>query len=164
MAKSILRSRQGAKKLLMLKSHLQAVSLRMTTLKTTQSMATAMKSATKAMNMMSQRMNMPQLQRLVMEFEKQNEKMEMTQDVMGDALDEAFGEEDEEEESEAMVQQVLTELGIDLKNQLPTMSGAVGAAAPPQREAVAEAAGGECRRGGLSICSLEASAVPVSSD
>lgn len=146
MAKSILRSRAGAKKLLMLKSHLQAVSLRLTTLKTTQSMAMvrpclisnhrllpflpyfslarpifislpisisthsedsipfhaihfsctlpdsqAMRSATKAMTVMSQKLNMPQLQRLVMDFERTNEKMDMTQDIMGDALDDAFG-------------------------------------------------------------------------
>ena len=39
---------------------------------------------------MNKNMNIPQLQKLMMEFEKQNEKMEMTSDMMGDAMDDAF--------------------------------------------------------------------------
>lgn len=43
------------------------------------------------MRMMNSKMNMPQIMNIMREFEKQNEKMEMTSDMMGDAVDDAMG-------------------------------------------------------------------------
>lgn len=42
----------------------------------------------------------------------QNEKMEMTQEMMGDAIDDAFEADDEEEETDNLVNQVLDEIGL----------------------------------------------------
>ena len=53
------------------------VSLRLATLKSTQAMAEAMGGATKAMRMMNKRLNIPQLQNIMREFERQNERMEV---------------------------------------------------------------------------------------
>lgn len=39
---------------------------------------------------MNKRMNLPNMQKILMEFEKQNERMEMTSDMMGDAIDDAM--------------------------------------------------------------------------
>ncbi len=41
--------------------------------------------------MMNKKLNMPQLTHIMREFEKQNERMEMTSDMMGDAVDDAMG-------------------------------------------------------------------------
>jgi hypothetical protein len=43
-----------------------------------------------AMRVMNKRMNLPNMQKILMEFEKQNERMEMTSDMMGDAIDDAM--------------------------------------------------------------------------
>ena len=43
------------------------------------------------MRVMNKKLNMPQLTHIMREFEKQNEKMEMTGDMMGDAVDDAMG-------------------------------------------------------------------------
>ena len=43
-----------------------------------------------AMRVMNKRMNLPSMQKILMEFEKQNERMEMTSDMMGDAIDDAM--------------------------------------------------------------------------
>ena len=43
-----------------------------------------------AMSAMNKQMNLPALTNIMREFEKQNERMEMTSDVMGDAIDDAF--------------------------------------------------------------------------
>ena len=43
-----------------------------------------------AMSAMNKQMNLPALMNIMREFEKQNERMEMTSDVMGDAIDDAF--------------------------------------------------------------------------
>lgn len=58
-------------------------------------------------------MNLPALQRIAMEFERENEIMEERQEIMDDAIDEATGIEDEEE-SEEIVKEVLDEIGVDL--------------------------------------------------
>lgn len=42
------------------------------------------------MGAMNRQMNMPALQKIMRDFEMQNERMEMTSDVMGDAIDDAF--------------------------------------------------------------------------
>lgn len=46
--------------------------------------------ALQAMGMMNKQLNMPALQKIMREFERQNEKMEMTSEMMGDAIDDAF--------------------------------------------------------------------------
>lgn len=62
----------------------------MQTLKSTQAMADAMRGATKAMGAMNKQMNLPALTKIMRDFERQNEKMEMTSEMMGDAVDDAF--------------------------------------------------------------------------
>jgi charged multivesicular body protein 2A len=154
MAKSMVRNRHAVTKMYGLKSQLQAVSLRLATLKSTQAMAEAMGGATKAMRMMNKKLNIPQLQNVMREFERQNERMEMTSDMMGDAVDDAMGDADEEEESDALVSQVLDEIGIGLNEQLasaPNKAKPVqqAAAAPMEAEALGAGGGSSAAGGGL---------------
>lgn len=58
-------------------------------------------------------MNLPALQRIAMEFEKENDIMDQRQEMMDDAIDDVTGLEDEEE-GEEVVKEVLDEIGIDL--------------------------------------------------
>ena len=71
-------------------SQLSVAVLLAQTLKSTQAMADAMRGATKAMGAMNKQMNLPALTKIMREFERQNEKMEMTSEMMGDAVDDAF--------------------------------------------------------------------------
>lgn len=66
-------------------------------------------------------MNLPALQRIAMEFEKENDIMDQRQEMMDDAIDDATGMEDEEE-SEDVVNQVLDEIGIDLGQAVSVLS------------------------------------------
>ncbi len=43
-------------------------------------------------------MKLPQIQKIMMEFEKQSEIMDMKEEMMNDAIDDAMGDEDDEEE------------------------------------------------------------------
>lgn len=43
-------------------------------------------------------MNLPQIQRILQEFEKQSDVMDMKEEIMNDAIDEAMGDEADEEE------------------------------------------------------------------
>lgn len=123
MAKDLVRTRRYVKKFIMMKANIQAVALKIQTLKANDSMASAMKGVTKAMGRMNKQMNLPQIQRIMMEFEKQSEIMDMKEEMMGDAIDDALGDEDDEEESDAIVQQVLDELGLQMNDQLSDMPG-----------------------------------------
>lgn len=62
---------------------------------------------------MNRQMNLPALQRIAMEFEKENDIMDQRQEMMDDAIDDVTGLEDEEE-GEEVVREVLDEIGVDL--------------------------------------------------
>ncbi|MGH0186303.1 UNVERIFIED_CONTAM: hypothetical protein FKN15_020822 [Acipenser sinensis] len=61
----------------------------------------------KKMAKQGQMLKLPQIQKIMMEFEKQSEIMDMKEEMMNDAIDDAMGDEDDEEESDAVVSQVL---------------------------------------------------------
>ncbi len=98
MAKDLVRTRNAGKKFMLMKANIQAVSLKITTLKSNHAMAQAMKGVTKAMATMNKKMNLPEIQRIMMEFEKQSEIMDMKEEMMDDAIDSALGDDDDEVE------------------------------------------------------------------
>ena len=131
--KDLVRTRKAIKKFMLMKANIQAVSLKIQTLKSQNSMAQAMKGVTKAMMMMNKQMKLPEIQKIMQEFEKQSEIMDMKEEMMNDVMDDAMGDEDDEEETDAIVTQVLDELGLQLGDQLsgvnaPSGSIATGAA------------------------------------
>lgn len=65
-----------------------------------------MKGVTRAMKSMNSQLNLPQIQKIMHEFEKQTEIMDMKEEMMSDAIDDAMGDADDEEETENVVQQV----------------------------------------------------------
>jgi len=76
-------------------------------------MMQSMKGATQLLGSMNRQMNLPALQRIAMEFEKENDIMDQRQEMMDDAIDDVTGLEDEEE-GEEVVNKVLDEIGVDL--------------------------------------------------
>nr|CAG8438685.1 1884_t:CDS:2 [Entrophospora candida] len=115
MAKDLVRTRRYSQKFQGMKAQLQAVSLRIQTLRSNQQMTEAMRGATKSMN---RQMNLPAMQKIMMEFEKESEMMDMKEEVMNDVIDDTMAEEDDEEETEMIVNQVLDEIGITLDQSL----------------------------------------------
>lgn len=145
MAKDIVRTRRYIKKFMLMRANIQAVSLKIQTLKSQDAMAQAMKGVTKAMTTMNKQLKLPQIQKIMMEFEKQSEIMEMKEEMMNDAIDDAMGDEDDEDESDAIVSQVLDELGLQMTDQLsdlPAANQTLSAGASKQPQAAAAAAGG----------------------
>ncbi|KAF0896918.1 hypothetical protein E2562_030768 [Oryza meyeriana var. granulata] len=144
MAKDLIRTRHQITKFYALKSQLQGVSLRIQTLKSTQAMGEAMKGVTKAMAQMNKQMNLPALQKIMRDFEMQNNRMDIITNTMNDAIDDTLEGDEEEEETEELVNQVLDEIGIDVNSELvgapsTAVAAPVGAGKVP---AQAEAAGG----------------------
>jgi len=143
MAKDLVRTRRYVQKFYQMKTQLQAVGLRIQTLRSNQQMAEAMKGATKAMASMNRTMNLPAIQNIMMEFEKESEIMDMKEEMMNDVIDDVMEEEEDAEETEEIVNKVLDEIGIDLNQELvdaPTggmkQSQAAAAERIPQAEGV----------------------------
>ena len=96
-----------------MRTQLQAISLRIQTVRSNEQMMQSMKGATSLLGSMNRQMNLPALQRIAMEFEKENDIMDQRQEMMDDAIDDVTGLEDEEE-GEEVVKEVLDEIGVDL--------------------------------------------------
>jgi len=100
-----------------MRTQLQAISLRIQTVRSNEQMMQSMKGATSLLGSMNRQMNLPALQRIAMEFEKENDIMDQRQEMMDDAIDDVTGVEDEEE-GEEVVNQVLDEIGVDLNQSV----------------------------------------------
>ncbi|XTI83879.1 SNF7 family protein, partial [Cenococcum geophilum] len=121
-AKDLVRTRRYIQKFYQMRTQLQAISLRIQTVRSNEQMMQSMKgatsiSSTSLLGSMNRQMNLPALQRIAMEFEKENDIMDQRQEMMDDAIDDVTGLEDEEE-GEEVVNQVLDEIGIDLGQAL----------------------------------------------
>ncbi|BGP08902.1 Charged multivesicular body protein 2a 2 [Rhodotorula toruloides] len=143
MAKDLVRTRRYVSKFYTMKTQLQAVSLRIQGMRSNQQMAEAMKGATKAMSLMSRQLNLPQIQRILQDFEKESSMMDMKEEMMGDAIDDAMEDdvgETEEEEGDRILEEVLAEIGVSVGQQLgeaPTALPASKVSEPGVRRAVA---------------------------
>lgn len=99
MAKDLVRTRRYIKKFMVMKANIQAISLKVQTLKSQNAMAQAMRGVTRAMQNMNRQLNLPQIQKIMQEFEKQSEIMEMKEEIINDTMDDAMEGDDDEEET-----------------------------------------------------------------
>lgn len=126
MAKDLVRTRAYITKFYKMKAHMQAVSLRLQTVQSTNTMSQAMKGVTGALAKMNAQIQLPAVQKIMQEFEKQSEMMDMKQEVMNDAMDDALDVDDEldmgiEAESDSVMQQVYDEIGLEVDKELGTV-------------------------------------------
>jgi charged multivesicular body protein 2A len=69
---------------------------------------------------MNRGLNLPQIQRIMNEFEKENSMKDMKEEMMSDAVDDVMDDEaeDEEEEGDKILKEVLDEIGVSLSQQV----------------------------------------------
>jgi len=159
MAKDLVRTRRYVQKFYQMRTQLQAVELRIQTLRSNQQMADAMRGATRvsifsalqmapgakvfqAMASMNRGMNLPQIQRIMNEFERESSMMDMKEEMMSEAVDGVMedDEEDEEVEGDKILQQVLEEIGIDVSQKMGEAPTTLHSSVPPlanKKQAVA---------------------------
>ncbi|KAG6865879.1 hypothetical protein C0991_010960 [Blastosporella zonata] len=140
MAKDLVRTRRYVQKFYQMRTQLQAVGLRIQTLRSNQQMAEAMRGATRAMASMNRGLNLPGIQKIMNEFQKESFVMDMKEEMMSDAVDEVMDEEeDEEEEGDKILKEVLDEIGVNLSHQLTDAPTGFASVSSPltNRQAVA---------------------------
>ena len=118
LAKDLVRSRRYVTKFYEMKSKLQGVGLQLQTVKSTQSMSMALKGVTASMKAFNKTMNNQELNNIMKEFMRENERMGVTEEMMGDAIDMALDQEGDVEASDQVVNQVLSEIGIEVSDQI----------------------------------------------
>ena len=137
MAKDLVRVRNSAKKLVQLKSQMQAIDMRLTTLNCTNTMCASLQSVTKMMNKMNAQMSVQKIGKIMMEFEKQNARANEAAEMMDDVIGDAFAGDEEGEESDVLINQILDEIGCnvaaDMAN-LPAVNAGAGAPKPTGAE------------------------------
>lgn len=69
---------------------------------------------------MNRGLNLPQIQRIMNEFEKESATMDMKEEMMSDAVDDVMDDEelDEEEEGDKILKEVLDEIGVGLSQDV----------------------------------------------
>lgn len=120
MAKDLVRLRRHVNKFYEMRSQLQGVDLRLQTMRSTQAMSEALRGVTPALASFNKQMNMPELNKMMQEFYRENQRMEMTEEMMGEAVDMALENDGDVEETDNVVSQVLSELGVEISAQLET--------------------------------------------
>jgi len=122
MAKDLVRIRKHQEKFVNLTAQLRAISLQMTSMASTHALTDSMKKITQSMVALNKATNMPELTRIMQEFAKQSESMDMKQEMIGEVLDDSV-DEDDEKETDLIVNQVLDELGVSLAEGLVDAPG-----------------------------------------
>jgi charged multivesicular body protein 2A len=123
LAKDLIRKRSCIQRIHTSKVQLDGLSTRLSTAKSAASMAETMASATRTMSSMSRHLNVPAFQRIMVEFSKQNARMDTTTEMMEETIDDVF--EDESDATDELVDQVLDELGCTTATGLLSTPNAV---------------------------------------
>ena len=113
LAKELIRTRSHVRKFYQMSAQMQSVSLRMTSMGSTQPMAEAMRGAGRMMTLMNARMDIPQIRRIMKRFATESEMFEMKDGVMSDAIDGVMEGDDDEAEQSELVSSILDEVGIE---------------------------------------------------
>lgn len=136
LAKDLVRTRNNITRMYQMRTQMQSVSMQLTTMRTNESMANAMGNVVKIMGRMNQTMNLPAMQNVMMQFEMEHGKMEMTQEIMDDALGDTLASADEEADTDDVINQVMDELGLEQGTKLGAVSAGTGT--PAQQDGLAD--------------------------
>lgn len=91
---------------------------------------------------MNKAVNTTALSKMMAEFERENMKSEMMQEIMGEMLDDAMEEPGDAEETDQIVAQVLDEIGIEFNEEVPDAPAMMNAKETNGPSRVTVAAGG----------------------
>lgn len=118
MAKDIVRCTNQIKKLEQFVGQLTAVSMRISSCSTLNELGDAMNNATKAMTMVSNKLDAKKIANMAKILAKEDMKLDMKSDMMQDALDSIGESMDNEEEQEELYNQVLAEAGVKIEGEM----------------------------------------------
>ncbi|PXF43582.1 Charged multivesicular body protein 2a-like [Gracilariopsis chorda] len=126
LARDLVRTRSHITRMYKMRTQMQSVSMQLTSMRTNESMASAMGNVVQIMARINQNMNLPAMQNVMMQFEMEHGKMEMTQEMVDDAMGDVLSGADEEAQTDDVINQVLDELGLEQGSKLGAVAAAHG--------------------------------------
>lgn len=117
MAKNLVQIRNQKDKMQASKAHLSSVGMQATSMATQVAAGAAIGSVSTAMSKVNNAVDAKEMTKIMADFTRQNEVMEVRQEMMDDALTDAFDTDGLEEEADEVTGQVLAELGIEMDQQ-----------------------------------------------
>lgn len=126
MAKNLVQIRSQRNKMIAQKTHLSSVAMTATSMATQVTATAAIGSVSTAMSKANKAIDAKEMSKIMADFTRQNEVMEVRQEMMDDLLTDVFDGEGVEEEADEVTGQVLAELGIELDAQMVGLSAPSG--------------------------------------
>lgn len=118
LAKQLVQVRQQRSKLHTAKAQVGAMGMSATVAASQMNAVLAVGAVTTSMKVANQHMDVKKTTKIMADFQRENERMQLREDMMDDALHDAFDTEGVEEEADQVTQQVLAELGVELDSQM----------------------------------------------
>ncbi|CAF0742511.1 unnamed protein product [Didymodactylos carnosus] len=118
LAKQLIKVRGQKEKSLNASGHIQGLASQNAMMASNVRMAHAMDSTAKTMEKMNGLIDPQAMGKVTQKFAEQHMKMEITDDLIGETLEAALAQEGDEEEEDQIVNQVLEEIGIQMKDKI----------------------------------------------
>lgn len=118
LAKQLVQLRKQKNRTYAVSSKVTSMSTQTKLMNSQMKMAGAMSSTAKTMQAVNKKMDPQKTLKTMQDFQKENMKMGMTEDLINDTLDECFDESGDEEETQGIVDQVLDEIGIEISGKM----------------------------------------------
>ncbi|KAJ8399634.1 hypothetical protein AAFF_G00410450 [Aldrovandia affinis] len=118
LAKQLVQLRKQKNRTYAVSSKVTSMSTQTKVMNSQMKMAGAMSATAKTMQAVNKKMDPKKTLQTMQDFQKENMKMGMTEEMINDTLDEIFDESGDEEESQDIVNQVLDEIGIEISGKM----------------------------------------------
>ena len=129
-AKQLVQLRKQKGRCLVANSQIGAISNQSKVMQANTKLAGAMATSAKTLKTVNQQVNTGEIIKTMRDFERENTKMEMKEELIDDSLSAILDNSGDEAEEDAVINQVLDEIGIEITGKLsevPVARGAVGA-------------------------------------
>jgi division protein CdvB (Snf7/Vps24/ESCRT-III family) len=138
LAKQLVQVRQQRGKLQSAKAQIGAMGMHATVAASQIAAASAIGSVTTAMASANKAIDTKQMMATMADFQKENERAAMKQEMMDDVLMDIFDSEGADDEAEQVTNQVLAELGVELDSQMVGLNAPQGKPANADMEMTKE--------------------------
>lgn len=119
-ARELIRMRAHRKRLYVMKTHMSGLAQQLQSVGSTGKIHEIVAKSTHILQCINTRLDAVSVQKMLMEFEKQNVIMASKQEITEEGLDEAFEVEGEQDATEDAVLSVMQEIGLDLTSYMAT--------------------------------------------
>lgn len=124
LAKNLVRVRQQKARTYTAASKISSVGSQTKAMASSAKLASTMATTAKTMGAVNREMNPQGIAKTMQDFEKENAKMGMTEEIIESTINDVFEESGDEEEEDAIVNQVLDEIGIEISGKMATAPSA----------------------------------------